>query len=172
MVITNLCYDICPIRYCSNSSNFECDICPTYDCYYCGVYGKCTQCSAIVDFRYMDNATMRCLPLSGYYDNGVSQAVPCVATNCLTCTSATSCLSCYPAKYFSGTTCLNCMTNCANCTSASICITCNTYYIFNGGMCKPNCTLVTLCATCSVISTGINCLTCSNGYSVVNNTCI
>ena len=120
----------------------------------------------------MNNATMRCLPLPGYYNIGVSQAVPCVATNCLTCTSATSCLSCYPAKYLSGTTCLNCMANCVNCTSAITCITCNTYYIFSTGMCRPNCTLVTNCATCSVIGTGINCLTCTTGYSVFNNTCI
>lgn len=115
---------------------------------------------------------MRCLPLPGYYDNGVSQAVPCVAANCLTCTSATNCLSCYPAKYLSGTTCLNCMANCVNCTSAATCISCDTYYIFNTGMCRPNCTLVTNCATCSVVATGINCLTCATGYSVANNTCV
>ena len=80
----------------------------------------------------MNNSTMRCVPLPGYYDTGASQAVPCVAANCLICTSATSCLSCYPGKYLSGTTCLTCMANCANCTSSSTCTACNTYYVFTG----------------------------------------
>jgi hypothetical protein len=32
MVATSICYDICPVRYCSNYSSFQCDACP-YDCY-------------------------------------------------------------------------------------------------------------------------------------------
>jgi cysteine-rich repeat protein len=172
-VTPNVCYDICPIRYCSNSSDFQCDKCPTYDCYYCGVNGKCISCNDTADFRYMDNTTMRCLPLPGYYDNGVSQAAPCAVT-CLTCvTTSTKCLSCVLGKYLSvtGNLCNTCMTNCANCTSATPCITCNTYYIYTGGACQPNCSLVTHCSTCNVNSTGINCITCTSGYSVINNTC-
>jgi cysteine-rich repeat protein len=171
MVAASTCYDICPVRYASNASDYQCDACPTYDCYYCGVNGKCTDCSATVDFRVMDSATMRCLPLPGYYDNGVSQAVPCVAANCLTCTTSTKCLSCYTGKYLSGTSCLTCMANCANCTTATTCITCNPYYVFTSGTCVANCSNVTYCATCTV-SSGIVCSACSTGYSLVGGICM
>lgn len=67
MVSTNICYDLCPIRYASNTSDFQCDSCPTVDCYYCGNNGKCTQCNDTLDYRMMNNATMRCVPLPGYY---------------------------------------------------------------------------------------------------------
>lgn len=120
----------------------------------------------------MNNATMRCVPLPGYYDNGVSQAVPCDATKCLTCTSATSCLTCYTGIYSSGTSCLACMTNCLNCTSGTTCITCDTFYFYSGGACVPNCSNITYCITCTANNSGIVCSACSAGYSVVNNTCL
>jgi cysteine-rich repeat protein len=172
MVSTQLCYDICPPRYCTNGSDFQCDACPTYDCYYCSYNGSCSTCNDTLDFRYMNTATMRCLPLPGYYDAGVSQAAPCLATSCLTCvTTATKCLSCYPGKFLSGNTCITCMANCANCTTATNCITCNTFYVFSNSTCQPNCSNITNCLTCNV-TTDIICSSCATGYSLVNNTCI
>ena len=31
--VGNLCYDVCPVRYSTDSNYYECTICPTYDCY-------------------------------------------------------------------------------------------------------------------------------------------
>lgn len=125
MVSSNLCYDICPIRYCSNITNFQCNPCPTVDCYYCGYNGKCIACNNTLDFRYLDNITMRCLPLPGYFESNLSAASPCLPTNCLTCTSTTYCLSCFPGKFLTITnTCLNCPAKCINCTNGTTCVIC------------------------------------------------
>lgn len=171
MVSTTICYDLCPIRYASNTSDFQCDKCPTVDCYYCGNNGKCIQCSASVDFRVMNNVTMRCDPLPGYYESGVSAANPCVAANCLTCTSTTYCLTCANGKYLTGShTCAACMANCLSCTSATVCVQCATYYVFSVNACVPNCSNVTNCLTCTV-SSGIVCSTCVTGYTLASNVC-
>lgn len=159
------------MRYCSNGNTFKCTACPTSDCYYCGVNGKCTECSAAVDFRQMNNATMRCVPLPGYYESGVSQAAPCVPGNCLTCTSATNCLSCYAGKFLSGTACLVCMPNCANCTAASTCTACDPYYVFTGSACAPNCSEITACSSCTVGGSGVDCSACTTGYTLASNAC-
>jgi cysteine-rich repeat protein len=115
---------------------------------------------------------MRCLPLPGYYNAGVSQAAPCVAANCLTCTSTTYCLSCALGKYLvtSTHTCATCMANCLNCTSGTTCLQCSPYYVFSVSACVPNCSNITYCTTCTV-SFGIVCSACSTGYSLVNNVC-
>lgn len=172
MVSTNLCYDLCPMRYCSNASDYQCDACPTYDCYYCAYTGLCSQCNATLDFRYMSN-TSRCIPLPGYYDSGASQAVPCIASNCLTCTSAVICTSCPPGKFLtSSKTCGVCPVNCLNCSSTTICVVCATYYKVSLGTCIPDCSSILNCSTCSVTSGNLSCLTCALGYSLVSNACI
>jgi len=173
MVATQICYDVCPIRYSSNTSDYQCDKCPTYDCYICGNNGLCTQCNSTLDFRIMNNITNRCIPLPGYYDNGVSQAVPCVASNCLTCTSATYCLSCYSGKYLktSSHTCQNCILNCLNCTTSGDCQLCQPSYVFVSPSCILNCTQITNCSSCILNNTTIECTVCQTGYSLVNNTC-
>ena len=50
LVATNLCYDICPVRYVNNQALLECKACP-YDCYECLMDGTCTTCSSTLDFR-------------------------------------------------------------------------------------------------------------------------
>lgn len=173
MVATNTCYDICPIRYSSNTLDYQCDECPTYDCYYCGNNGLCTQCNSTLDFRILNNVTNRCDPLSGYYDNGVSQAVPCVATNCLTCTSATYCLSCPSGKFLKVTThtCISCIANCLNCTSATGCTLCQPNYIFASPNCVLDCSPVANCSTCILSNATIQCTACKTGYSLMSNAC-
>lgn len=122
----------------------ECIACPTYDCYICGMDNKCLTCNDTSDFRYMDNTTMRCLPLPGYYDNGFTQALPCNPTNCLTCTSTTFCLTCAIGKFLTGTnTCINCIANCSNCTTATDCQVCIDLYVFSVNACVPNCSNIT-----------------------------
>jgi hypothetical protein len=173
MLATNLCYDICPMRYCSHTISFQCKVCPTYDCYYCGNNGKCSQCNATLDFRVMNNVTNRCIPLDGYYDNGVSQAVPCVAANCLTCTSANVCVSCYSGKFLRpNKTCTDCIPNCLNCTTTVNCQLCQTSYIFVSPNCILDCSPVANCSTCSLNNVTIQCITCQTGYSLVANACV
>lgn len=119
----------------------------------------------------MNNATMRCVPIPGYYESGLSAATPCVAANCLTCTSATYCLSCDLGKYLTASkTCVPCMANCLNCTSGTTCLQCATYYVFSVSACVANCSNLTNCLTCSV-STGIICATCVTGYALASNVC-
>ncbi len=134
--------------------------------------GKCLTCSNTSDFRYMDNATMRCLPLPGYYDNGVSQAVACNPANCLTCTSNTVCLTCSTGKFLTASnTCISCIADCLNCTSVTNCVVCIDLFVFSVSACVPNCSNITYCTTCSVANSSIVCSACSVGYELSNNSC-
>lgn len=168
----SLCYDICPIRYSQNTQYMECIACPTYDCYTCGMNNKCLTCNDTVDFRYMDNATMRCLPLPGYYDNGASLAVACNPANCLTCTSPTVCVTCVTGQFLTvSKTCISCIANCINCTTATNCQICSNLYFFSVSACIPNCSNITQCTICSVVSSALECSACSTGYNLSNNSC-
>jgi hypothetical protein len=174
-VSSSTCYDLCPVRYSTDTYYYECNACPTYDCYSCGTNGLCTQCSAAVDFRVMNAVTTRCDAMSGYYDNGVSQAVACNTSACLTCSSATFCLSCNMGTYLSGSnTCVACSQYCLNCTNALSCVQCNTGYSYSAsnGSCYLNCSTIQYCSTCSYTSQ-LNCLSCSEGtYLTGSNTCL
>jgi hypothetical protein len=88
---------------------------------------------------------MRCIPLPGYYDDGLSHSLA-----------------------------LPCLANCISCNSATTCATCNTSYIFINGSCVVDCSLISKCNTCNLkVDLTVNCLTCLNGYTVApNNTCI
>jgi hypothetical protein len=171
-VSTLTCYNVCPIRYVANYTYNECDACPTYDCYTCYLNGSCATCSAAADFRSLNTTTMRCVALSGYYDNGInSVAVSCVAANCLTCTSATFCLSCASGKYLTASnTCLSCIANCLSCTTGTDCQTCSTFRYYSSGTCVLNCSSISNCSTCSY-TTSLSCTTCNAGYLLTNNTC-
>ena len=171
-VALNSCYATCPARTSSSSFYSECYACPTYDCYYCASSGLCTQCSA-TDNRYLSN-TSRCLPNSGYYDDGSNSLAPACNANCLTCTtSATYCTTCAAGKYLTGTnTCAACITNCAACTAATSCTTCNTGYTYTAAnnSCWLNCSTISHCSTCTY-TTSLACSTCANGYYLSTNTC-
>ena len=169
---TKTCYDVCPIRYSTDNLYFECNSCP-YDCYECNAQGACTECSADIDFRQL-NASNRCVPLDGYYDNGNStQAIACDAVACLTCNSAIYCLSCQSGKYLTASnTCAACINECTSCTSASSCSQCNTGYTYSASnnSCFLNCSAITNCLTCNY-SSSLVCNSCANGYQLINNTC-
>lgn len=170
MVSTSTCYDACPIRYYPNTYS-ECTPCSDYRCYNCHANGSCSQCSAAVDFRVINAATLTCDPMTGYYDNGASsQALICNAANCLTCTSNTYCLTCASGKYLTASnTCAACVTPCATCTSASACQSCVTYYYLSGSTCTINCT-ITNCITCAVVSSSLSCSSCVTGYYYTTGT--
>jgi hypothetical protein len=71
-IATNTCYDICPTGTTTNETNLSCDpelSCP-YDCNTCLNSTACATCDEAAHYRTMDNATHRCLPISGYYDGG------------------------------------------------------------------------------------------------------
>jgi hypothetical protein len=67
----NSCFDICPVRYFADDQLFICSSCP-YDCYTCVQSGSCLNCNSTVDHRTLNPSTYRCVPLFGYYDNGLN----------------------------------------------------------------------------------------------------
>ena len=69
------------------------------------------------------------------------------------------------------------MVGCLNCTSFSNCSLCDYLYVLNETECIADCAMVSYCNTCQISlnqSEYVECLSCSNGYSVdsANNTCI
>lgn len=92
----------------------------------------------------MDNATLRCRPIKGYYDPNSTVCLLCPA-NCTACTSATACTECDYRHYLGrdGASCLykcltpllakdqerptcpNCPYDCLTCDPYGDCLTCN-----------------------------------------------
>ncbi len=64
----NLCETSCPPRYYGNTILNLCQNCP-YDCYTCNGDGTCLTCNDIIDHRYYDSKTMRCIPMQGYCED-------------------------------------------------------------------------------------------------------
>ena len=175
LIATSTCYDICPNGYYANDVGLTCEPC-LYDCFQCTNASVCSACDNSTDFRVMNTSTSRCLPLPGYYDDGLSHivALACNA-NCLTCTtSSTYCLSCPPGKFLSGTTCVGCVDpNCNNCTTSSNCWACVVPYSPSAYVCVLNCTLVNgNCTSCSSTPT-LACTACATGFflNTTDNTC-
>jgi hypothetical protein len=86
---TNLCYDTsCPIRTYYTPTPISCQPC-LYDCASCANNTACFSCNATTNYRQLDPATKRCLPLPGYYDDGTNNivAMPC-SSPCSTCTGS------------------------------------------------------------------------------------
>lgn len=110
--------------------------CP-YDCYTCFADGRCDSCNATHDFRQLDSATSRCVPLPGYYDVSVTVSVQC-SSGCSVCSNTSFCLQCFSGFFMRGdnqcySTCLerffpnNSTFSCDSCPYD--CLTCNS----NGG---------------------------------------
>lgn len=72
LLSTKTCYDTIPPR--SFVEYNEIQNCP-YDCYTCTSNTQCATCSADIDFRTLDPATNRCVPLSGYYETGAGVTI-------------------------------------------------------------------------------------------------
>ena len=125
----------------------------------------------------MNTTTKRCIPIAGYYDNGLNQPIASLCnTICRTCvTNATKCTSCKPGFYLSAFTCLACAdVNCNNCTTGTTCLGCVLPYSPSGNTCILNCTLaVANCSTCTPSGTTVTCDTCLPGFTLDStaNTC-
>ncbi len=175
MVSTSICYDICPVGYYGNTVSWTCQPC-LYDCYECTTSTTCSVCNSTLHFRIMNNSTSRCIPLVGYYDDGLNHAValPCNSSLCLECTGPTTCTSCQPGKFKVGSVCNSCPVNCANCTNSTVCVGCMVPYSLSGTICVLNCSLaVANCTSCIVNGSTVTCQTCSTGLSYIsaNNSC-
>ena len=70
------CFSSCPERYYNDSQGNACFKC-SYDCYTCQRENICISCNATTDFRQLDNVTLRCLPMPGYYDVSQSTCLAC-----------------------------------------------------------------------------------------------
>jgi proprotein convertase subtilisin/kexin type 5 len=143
-----------------------------YTCQTCTNATDCVTCSPIT-FRTLTGT--QCSPLPGYYDNNVTDALPCVSP-CVNCTAASSCLSCIIGYYLTGTTCTTCNTTmpfCSTCTpDGSACTYCDPGYILNttSGVCDVVPCIDLNCIECFV-STAI-CTACRVGFVVSNSACI
>ena len=96
-----------------------CTTCP-YDCLTCSSATVCLTCDSAA-FRALDSATSRCLPLPGYFDNGVTLCVSC-PSQCSLCSSLTVCSACV-SPYFLNTTssfCETCPYDCLTCGTDEI----------------------------------------------------
>jgi len=130
----------------------------------CSDSSTCIACDSVADHRTL--SSNNCVPLSGYYENGVQTAPPCLSP-CATCiTSNNNCLSCINRYYLVGNTCLSCTSaipNCNQCSNSSYCSICidgtsgavcgncgvSQYLDSSSYMCR-NCSLaISNCQTCS-----------------------
>lgn len=125
--------------------------------------GTCTACD--IATRTLNSSTGRCDPLTGFYNTGLLNALPC-NSNCLNCSVAsTNCTSCNTAQYLNNNACSPCISNCDICTNGTMCGTCASNYVTDSSnLCVLafNCSLATNCASCTP-ATG--CMQCSPGYS-------
>lgn len=62
----SLCHSSCPAHFYPDDTSHSCTACP-YDCYTCLRSGSCLTCNAAAEFRQLSSATLRCVPLSGYF---------------------------------------------------------------------------------------------------------
>jgi len=113
----------------------------SYDCLTCSRTGVCDSCSRDKDFRQLDNVTLRCMPIIGYYDINQTVCVRC-PPSCLSCISASYCIQCQSGYYFfnntcssgcpkrffiekSSLTCQSCPLDCFYCDSINNCLDCS-----------------------------------------------
>ena len=135
------CSLTCPFRYLENNYTRTCEPCP-YDCYTCDRNRECISCNETHDFRSLSNATLRCTPITGYYDIKVQIALPC-NPGCVECRSLSLCFRCMsglymyndqyclsscPDQYFPNDRyriCQPCPYDCQTCNSNGACLSCN-----------------------------------------------
>ena len=172
----------------------------SYDCFSCNRLNICLNCSETVDFRQLDNVTLRCLPIPGYYDVNRTMCAKCPNT-CSNCISATYCTNCNPGyflnknmcisacpAYFFGekmlSSCQSCPHDCLSCNSMGQCIDCSLTNDFRMLTSKSRCSSILKyyddgvrvskpCpSSCSTCISFTFCLTCTKGYFLtLNNIC-
>ena len=116
----------CVSPYFLNTTSSFCETCP-YDCLTCGTDGVCLTCDSVNHFRELNSSSSRCVPIAGYFDNGVPVCESCPNV-CSACSSLTVCSACV-SPYFLNTTssfCETCPYDCLTCGTDGVCLTCNT----------------------------------------------
>jgi hypothetical protein len=170
-----------------------CTNCP-YDCLTCNSLGFCLTCDLGTDHRAFNNATYRCMPISGYYDIGVAASINC-ALECATCSAVRLCLTCN-AGYFmredkycysdclsrfypdnSSLVCRACPYDCLTCDFTGLCLSCDSTTDHRGlnyttyrclalaGYYDNNATVCPQCpSACSICSSASNCAACTQSF--------
>ena len=172
----------------------------SYDCLSCNRLNICLNCSETVYFRQLDNVTLRCLPIPGYYDINRTVCVKCpsACSNCVSATYCTKCASGYflnknmcisacPAYFFGEkmlSSCQSCPHDCLSCNSMGQCIDCSLTSDFRMLTSTSRCSSILKyyddgvrvskpCpSSCSTCISFTFCLTCTKGYFLtLNNIC-
>lgn len=152
------CYSQCLPRFYPDLPTLTCEGCP-YDCLTCLANGSCLTCDSSSDHRVIDNATSRCIALSGYYDGNATVSLNCPSV-CSVCSSQYRCSACNPGSflrtdYFCHSNCTDrlypdpltlickaCPYDCLTCDHLGVCFSCDSssdHRILNGvtGRCEP-----------------------------------
>ena len=150
LLTDGFCNQKCPISFFPENFTLTCKPC-LYECLTCNRVSFCQSCSLEIDFRQLDNVTMRCVPLVGYFDNNDKISLKC-PVSCVRCLSATFCTSCNtgfylynntcnrgcPSRYFAeenSLTCRFCPYDCLHCNKNGDCTDCsltNDYRMVSG----------------------------------------
>ena len=160
---TYKCYSSCPTeRQYEDEPRKQCAWC-MHDCYTCEDGSNCTSCNITSYFRENDmqtNGTLRCKPISGYYNTRYNDSVAKKCDiNCVQCILyATNCTICKSNQYMSKVdyngTCNNCPTNCTTCTDSLTCTSCDRFYGLDSlSLCVPVCTQN--CSQCHIATTPV-----------------
>lgn len=136
-----MCYPSCLDRFYGDLSTLTCKTCP-YDCLTCNSSGHCLSCDGVADHRALDNQTLRCVAIVGYYDSGVTVAASCLQ-GCARCQNGQLCQSCQSGFYLqadslcytsclprffpnaTSLTCDSCPYDCYTCSQGGSCLSCN-----------------------------------------------
>lgn len=147
-----------------------------YTCYTCLSAGPCTSCSSSSN-RYQSGSS--CLPNSGYFDNGATNAVLCssVLVGCQTCLNSTYCTLCNTGYLLLNNICVPCnalITNCTVCSkplSATLCSNCILGYSpsLDNLTCTRNVCIDPYCLSCAINTSQCQACIASNGYYMAAN---
>jgi len=143
------CITECPQRYYRDQIINTCQRC-SYDCLTCSGLYVCDSCSPDVDFRQLDNVTLKCVPITGYYDINLTVCIKC-PSNCFSCLNPSYCTQCSTGYYLNNNTCI------ANCPAR--------FYTENNSLTCQGCPI-----DCLYCDKNNNCLDCSltNDYRLIS----
>ncbi|KAL4506331.1 hypothetical protein ABPG73_017065 [Tetrahymena malaccensis] len=158
-----------------NNGQISCTLCNPG--YYIDSTGNCQQC--VSPCSSCQNTASTCLSCINNYifvesNNSCS---PICDSSCKTCSSpqnSYSCLSCFDGAFLDNNNqCQKCISPCQNCDqSGSYCLSCIQNYTFNAtqNTCLPICDAS--CNTCSLPMSNQSCLSCFDGFYLINNQCL
>lgn len=135
-----------PATYADNISK-NCQPC-SYDCFRCDNSTVCITCNVTTDFRQINPTTLRCDPIAGYYDAGITVAQPCNYPKCCGYT---------PITYIEGSSCVVACPSGFVENSTKACVSCGAGYREVSG----HCTDVVGCVATTVQNGSVVCIFCS-----------